>query len=669
MTRGLFLLENVPMRKIYVSIIAGLFSVTPLSAQVAADYAIQLNVITQVNPPQITLQWKKLAGATSYTIYKKSKTSPTWTTLGTLPATDTSFSDAAVIVDSAYEYKMTNAGSPVASGYIYAGIKAPAMHNRGTLILLVDSTFRDSCSIQIAQLMEDMRGDGWGIIRHDVGRSTPVPFVRAMIQTDYASHTGVNALLLLGHIPVPYSGDLNPDGHPDHKGAWPTDAYYADVDGTWTDVSVNDTVATRSQNKNKPGDGKWDQTALPSTLELQVGRIDFANMPSIPRTEIQLMRNYLNKAHWYKMDSLSIMRKAVVDDNFGAFSGEAFAANAWRLFPTVIGRNNILAADFINTLKDSAYQWAYGCGAGSYTTANGIGATADFNTKSVKGIFTMLFGSYFGDFDANNNFLRAPLCAPEPALTSCWAGRPNWFMHHMALGENIGYSARLSQNNTGSIYAPANAGAYWVHVALMGDPTLRTNYIKQPSNLSITPMPNMGATVSWNASSDAGVIGYYVYRCDSAWGNYIKLSGLIAGTSFNDIHGADGKKFYLVRPVKLQQTPSGGYYNLGVGILDSANVSFPLAVAGINNSPQISLFPNPAGKRLNAIIETTSSNNISISLVNLNGSVLVQENKILHAGENSFSWDISNWPAGLYALMLQCGEGKVVRKWVKMDAQ
>ena len=106
-----------------------------------------------------------------------------------------------------------------------------------------------------------------------------------------------------------------------------------------------------------------------------------------------------------------------MDDNFGGFSGEAFAANAWRIFPTVIGRNNIVASDFETTLKDSAWQWAYGCGGGTYTSAGGIGATSDFNTSPVKAIFTMMFGSYFGDWDAQNNFLRAPLCAPEPALT------------------------------------------------------------------------------------------------------------------------------------------------------------------------------------------------------------------------------------------------------------
>ena len=44
-----------------------------------------------------------------------------------------------------------------------------------------------------------------------------------------------------GHVPVPYSGDIVPDGHmPDHVGAWPCDGFYGDMDGTWTDNAVND---------------------------------------------------------------------------------------------------------------------------------------------------------------------------------------------------------------------------------------------------------------------------------------------------------------------------------------------------------------------------------------------------------------------------------------------
>jgi hypothetical protein len=636
-------------------------------AQSASDYALQLNVSTQVSPPQIRLQWKKLSGATGYTIDRKGKNESSWTHLVTANATDSTYIDASVIADSAYEYRVVNTGgSATGTGYIYAGVRAPAQHTRGGLILLVDTTFVDSCKAEIAQLMNDLRGDGWMLIRKNIGRSQSPTAVRNIIRSECQSHSNVQALFILGHVAVPYSGDINPDGHPDHLGAWPADVFYADIDGTWTDNTVNDNVASRTQNKNVPGDGKWDQTYLPSEAELQCGRVDFANMPAISRSEFVLMRNYLNKAHTYKMNQLSIIRKGLIDDNFGAFSGEAFSANAWRLFPTVVGKQNIVSADYVGSLNDSAYQWSYGCGGGSYNSAGGIGVTNNFDTSKVKGIFSMLFGSYFGDWDAQNNFLRAPLCAPDPALTNCWAGRPNWFLHHMALGENIGYGTRLTQNNNISVYEPGNYGVYWIHVALMGDPSLRTDYMLQPKNLAVSTTTNGGSHLTWTASTEPGVIGYYVYRCDSAWGQYQRISGLLTSTTFNDVSGTNGKKFYLLRPAKLQQTPSGGYYNLGVGIVDSAVVTYPLAVAGIQSKSNVTLFPNPASKSLNVSIEIAAPAEARMQLMNASGQILKSEIVHLNSGENSFQWDVEGWPEGLYMLMIQTENEIITRKWVKV---
>jgi len=51
-------------------------------------------------------------------------------------------------------------------------------------------------------------------------------------------------------------------------------------------------------------------------------------------------------------------------------------------------------------------------------------------------------------------------------------------MHHMALGETIGFSTLLTQNNgPGGLYQnQMNSCAGQIHIALMGDPTLRMQY-------------------------------------------------------------------------------------------------------------------------------------------------------------------------------------------------
>ncbi len=662
------------MNRIYI-ILAFLLVSASSFAQTSEDATVELSATVQVTPPRITLQWKRNSFYTpSYYIYKKTKTATAWSTsIAMLPSTDSTFVDSLVVADSAYEYQvLAYVGSTVdASGYIYAGIRNPAIHNRGTLLLIVDSTFTDSCKTEIARMMSDLSGDGWQIIRHDFARTTTDAAIKAVITNDNATNTNVKAVLLLGHVAVPYSGDLNPDGHPDHLGAWPADVYYGVIPSTWTDATINDVSAGYPANRNIPGDGKWDQTTIPSASILQVSRIDFNDMPAFSATEVQMMRSYLNKDHTYKMDSLVMRHRGIISDNFGFFSGEAFAANSWRNFAPMVSKDSLTVVGsslIISSLAASTYQWAYGCGGGTFTSAGGIGNTTDFASNPINGIFTMIFGSYLGDWNVQNNFLRAPLCSSTPALTSCWAGRPNWFLHHMALGENIGYGALLTQNNSGVLYGPSNYGAKWVHVALMGDLSLRTDYIKPPTNFVVTTAFHKGATLSWTASPDPAVIGYYVYRADSAYGYFKRLnSTMITATTWVDFSGTSSLKYYMVRPVKLQSTPSGTYYNLGVGVTDSATVSYgPLDVAAIVPAINLSVFPNPAQNNLNVVVSVDVPAVATMYMINETGQKFNAATKQLNAGDNHYSVNIANMPPGVYSLIVNTGQNTTVKKWVKL---
>lgn len=181
-------------------------------------------------------------------------------------------------------------------------IEVAATDYRGKLVLLVDNTFTASLAPELAQLRLDLKADGWVVLRTDVSRTASVSSVRTIVANQYnADPANVKALFIVGHVPVPYSGNQNPDGHQEHKGAWPADGYYGDVNGLWTDAAVNVTSAARTANNNVPGDGKFDQTTFPSAVELQVGRVDMYDMPAFAVGETQLMRNYLNKLHSFKI--------------------------------------------------------------------------------------------------------------------------------------------------------------------------------------------------------------------------------------------------------------------------------------------------------------------------------------------------------------------------------
>lgn len=552
---------------VFISIVT--VNVTLLS-QTCRDASVELSAVVQNSPPQITLNWVSNAGATQYTVYGKLKTDIAWgNAVATLTGTTNQYTDFNVDLGVSYEYKVVrNAPSYTGYGYINAGMLIPAVETRGKLILLVDSFFVPSCSQEIARLKDDMEGDGWRVIRHDIARTEAVTAVKALIVNDYNSDPlNTKAVFMLGHIPVPYSGNINPDGHPDHEGAWPADVYYADVNGTWTDYIVNNTVASDPRNINIPGDGKFDQSMIPSDVELQSGRVDFYNMPAFTATEDVLMKNYLDKDHNYRHKVFSPVHRALVDDNFGYFGSEAFAASGWKNFGPTVDPANAVAVDYFTTMASDSYLWSYGCGGGWYQGSSGVGSTSDFAASSLQGVFTLLFGSYFGDWDSQNNFLRAPL-AQGTMLTDAWNGRPHWQFHHMGLGENIGYSTKVSQNNNTLYFA--SYGARFVHIALMGDPTLRNDMVAPVSDVVAVNDGN-NCHISWTPSLD-NLEGYYIYRKDSLNPVYTRLNtSPVIDNSYTDLCLENpGTYTYMVKALVLQASPSGTYYNLSQGITDTA---------------------------------------------------------------------------------------------------
>jgi hypothetical protein len=539
-------------------------------SQTCQDASVELSAMVQASPPRITLNWVASTTTTDYIVYRKLKTGTAWgTAIDTLAGTEAQYIDSTVVVGESYEYKVTRIGTNYSGyGYINAGIEVPAIEERGILILVVDSTFTEPLSSELERLKNDFEGDGWKVIRCNVSRTAAVTAVKALIVSAYnINPAGTRAVFLFGHVPVPYSGNINPDGHPDHKGAWPADVYYAEMNGNWTDATVNNTVASDPRNHNIPGDGKFDQSILPSDVELQIGRVDFSNMPAFTSSEEQLLKNYLDKDHAYRNKEFTAIHRGVIDDNFGYFSGEAFAASGWKNLGPLVDPANVIAADYFTTMTGDSYLWSYGCGGGWYQGASGIGTTADFANADLQGVFTMLFGSYFGDWDTQDNFLRAPL-AQGKTLTNAWSGRPHWQFHHMALGENIGYDVRVSQNNS-SLYF-ANYGARFIHIALMGDPTLRNDIVAPVSDV-IATTTGINANISWTASPET-VIGYFIYMKNDTMTDYIRLNqNPVTGTSYTDSCLLyPGVYTYMVRALIIQSSPCGTYYNLSQGISDTA---------------------------------------------------------------------------------------------------
>src|SRR6266850_1240467 len=246
-------------------------------------FCVQLSATVQTSPPQITLQWEPDEfGSDGYTVYRKSKTATSWgNPIATLPGSALTYTDTTVTVGATYEYQVLNqrSGGALAYGYIYSGINAGLIEDRGTMVLLVATNATSGLGSELARLESDLIGDGWQVIRHDVSSNDTPAHCRSLVISDYNANPGsVNAVFLFGHVPILQSGMVNYDGH----GARPmaADGYYGDVDGDWSS----------------------SPSFLPSDLELMVGRADLTDLPGAAITngwpnETELLRNYVNKDH------------------------------------------------------------------------------------------------------------------------------------------------------------------------------------------------------------------------------------------------------------------------------------------------------------------------------------------------------------------------------------
>lgn len=577
------------------ALLAALSIASTLSAAVPRDFAVDLKATISDVAPHIILNWTQRvqSSITAQRIHRRLKGETTWVKLADLTTTQTSHTDSTALPNVEYEYWMertfTGLTPGTAMGYLSAGVKVAEVHARGTLLLVVDDTMVTALAPEIDQLKLDLAGDGWTVQQITALRSGTAAGVKALITAAYnADPTNVKSVFLLGHVPVPYSGNQAPDGHSDHVGAWPADGYYGEMNGTWTDTSVNNTSASRAQNDNIPGDGKFDQVNFPSLVELQVGRVDLHTLnrsPATGVTEASRLRRYLRRAHDFRHKQgayAAIPRRTLIRDGFGhAFTSEPFAVTAWMGAFACVGQppdgtiDEAPSGQWFSAAyaggKD--YLWGHGCGGGSHESASSFGTSTDIGHLPSRVVFTSLFGSYHGDWDADNNLMRTMIAGNAAGdslgLTCFWAGRPNWFPHHPGMGETMGFMTRVSINgglSGGGSYTPGGSSYQGVHIGLMGDPALRMHAVEPPRRLAGTSASGQ-VSLSWAASTESGLQGYHVYRAPAPSGPFVKLTSTpLATPSYADSTVTAGTGYtYLVRTLKLENVPGGSYHNLSVG--------------------------------------------------------------------------------------------------------
>ncbi|MFO0723098.1 MAG: immunoglobulin domain-containing protein [Myxococcota bacterium] len=491
--------------------------------------------------------------------------------------------DASAELGATYEYLV--AERPVGTGEdlfatLHAGIdyRVPP---RGKLILLVDgSTQTQALTTELATLEHDLVGDGWTVLRHNVERSRSVAEIKALIRSIWAGDPEhVKALLLFGHVAVPYSGKTAFDGHysvepyGQHTGAWAADNYYAELSSGfgpmgWTDSEVNDTGAAyadyrpRPENFNVPGDGKFDQDFAPSELELAVGRVDLSNMPAFQKSETALLKQYLLKDHEYRTASgrfFTPPRPRVVVTNLLTqwLGGVSFTSDAVERFAPSVGLSSFVMLDAARigyelhklTDRDDAL-WSINDDTAFFRGQYHIATTAQLAAnQSLKIPFYSLFGSFFGDWEISDNYLRAPLCTSGYGLAAIYG--TEFDARELAFGATIGEAMRRSVKP--------------ISYSLMGDPTLRLQVVPPPSTVAVRATATGGADLRWG-SSRGSLLGFNVYRSDDEAGPFtlVNTTGPITGNRLV-LGAARPGEWFMVRAVRREQNGSGTFLNESEG--------------------------------------------------------------------------------------------------------
>ncbi|MBL7837787.1 MAG: T9SS type A sorting domain-containing protein [Bacteroidetes bacterium] len=659
-------------------LLLSLLSTLGLFAQNIKDSSIMINAAPNSNETGIIITWKT-TDAQSFQIQRKTLNTNTWDNpLANLAGTASSYEDTSAKKGTIYEYRILKIKGNVirAVGYTSAGMSVPLTNYKRNILLLVDSsTYNGIDSTLWIQLKQDYYMDGYGVDLKLVSEYSKPPAIKSTISAWHSVNRSLNnQVLLIGRVPVAYSGtmlaatfDLPPDAHPDHGGAWPTDLYYAEMDGSWPDNATMTTNVTRDANKNLPGDGKFDPHFIPNDIDIQIGRIDFRILPAQGKTDIQLVEQYLNKLHRYKTGQVKVSQRAFISDNFNYLGGEMPMRSGWNNASTIVGINNITnTGNYFDSTRAKNWLWANTMGGGSFTNCSGVGNASQFK-DSILAVFNVSFGSYFGDWYTTDNFLRSCLASKGLTLTNVWAHRPHWYFHQMAMGTQIGHSVITSQNNETDFslatgYIGSFSGSYLdrrISMNLMGDPALRLRYLSMPGNLTATPASNnTQVSLSWTASNEPGILGYNVYRTNKKGDIYYAINtSPVTGLTFTDTDPYSGTNYYVVKAVKMETGPCGTYMNSSLGVMaEIGNVN------GTNTSitapmvQPLSIYPNPGSGQINI----SGSDFATVKIYDTNGRLMYSQ----YSENGHLQVDASTWTKGIYIVTYTAGNSIVSGKLV-----
>ncbi len=466
-----------------------LFAASISSAQDAKQYAVMIE--TKIDDtgfaPQVVLSWQNDTTANRYVIYKRYYETGEFEKMAEVSGGANTFSDLDVWYGKIAEYKVEKVFSDdgeLLSTFAYKALSWDVNLVREelrTVLILVDNSFTYSISGKLSLYREELEKQGWRSIVRYVPRvesfnAKAVISNKEMIKAIQKENSTLESILILGRVAVPYSGNIAPDGHGDdnglpHKGAYPADVFYGDLDSRdWTDSKITNDKSAFPRQHNYINDGKWDESFIPFKSELAVGRVDFYDLRFFEESEAEMINRYLQKDIDYRSGRVKADNDGILFDGFD-YRQAGYAADGWNNLTALYGRDNVVEMRVKEELPKNSYEMVYANASGGLDNIYDAIYSDEIAKIGYKGIHNMIFGSYNVDWDSESNLLRSVIASKPMALTAVWGTRPFWTYYKLGLGETFGEALLSTQNNRFEYIYPSVAYNGGVHIALMGDPT------------------------------------------------------------------------------------------------------------------------------------------------------------------------------------------------------
>jgi Bacterial TSP3 repeat len=518
-----------------------------------------------------------------------------------------------------YEYRIDRFSTLaiVSHPVIVASLAGSMIDQRGRAILMIDQTLTNALWSDFEAYKRQLAADGWAVTNYYVPRHFDPPLscatydtdatagwvanvnnmatIKNIIRREYTNNlTSTNVVILVGHVPIPHSGLIPEDGHPDHWGAWTTDAWYGEMTAQWGDSSVNYTNSTFCMNNNRPNDGRFDadsipfeQSGSPGRIEMGVGRIDFSNLPvhltagtfpgvvDTAGVEVKSLQRYFGKTLRYRRAEIGFLREARSWQGDGSFHG-GIGAHQWintRAFGSEAFDTAPRGTDLFLVTTNFLFGMHSDFGFFNEIGHNQMPLSRRHTSLDIvqgdqvpRGMFVFLDGSYMNDWYRDDSILRTCLGMSDTALVLLWGRNHIWRTDRFSAGS----AAHTILQDTFAAGVTTNSKR-----SLHGDPTLREQYIAPVSSFS-AGKSGVNVVLSW-ANSAAADMGYRIYWASGT--NTTSWSFLAAlppsSISFTTSALNPSTNAYLIRAIGLRQSGSGSLSVSSFGAVAPNEVKFP----------------------------------------------------------------------------------------------